>query len=318
MSAETPTRLVFHSDGGNYAKGALVLALLLVFPGAAALAPAAPLWARGLWALVALEALVLGVLAFRLRRCVAAVLDAGARELVVTRFRHVWSPLASLVERVDRLPLECVSDVLVVLVGGGRSRVPMGEATTSKREHAWLELRLGLPRETLTLASASVWSRARLTERALEVATLLQVPLHLEQEDPSLEHMTAERRARYRPTSRQAPEEQFANLVVAALLDGQLDEAERQLLGEHARRLGLEAGEAQRILAEVQASPTRGVAKPVRPADRQRAFQDIVEVLRADGVLHPREQRVIRILGEKLGASEEDVARALAPSAPAA
>ena len=110
---------------------------------------------------------------------------------------------------------------------------------------------------------------------------------------------------------RLTPLQRFENLALAASLDGKLDPQERELLGKRARRLGLQPEQVRDAIARVASRQISSFHVPSDATARQRAFGDVVAVLRADGQLAPAEQRALSKLAAQFGVSAAELERAL-------
>lgn len=108
-------------------------------------------------------------------------------------------------------------------------------------------------------------------------------------------------------------EQYFTNLVLAAMVDGKLDEAERVLLEQHAENLRLTSEQAQTILNKVYSKELTEFVKPQSPEARKAAFRAVVRILRADKVLTSKEQRMIKLLGHHMEIPDERIDAALGP-----
>ena len=109
------------------------------------------------------------------------------------------------------------------------------------------------------------------------------------------------------------PEQYFTNLALAAMVDGQLHDAERVLLEQHAENLRLTSEQAQSILERVFSGELKGFVKPQSTEARKAAFRAVVRILRADGRLTGREQQMIRLIGDSMEIAPEQVEAALSP-----
>ena len=107
------------------------------------------------------------------------------------------------------------------------------------------------------------------------------------------------------------PEQYFTNLVLAAMVDGHLDDAEVALLEKHAENLRLAEDVAQDILNRVFNKELTEFVKPQSPEARKAAFRAVVRILRADKKITRKEQAMIRLLAKKMEIPNEMVAAAL-------
>ncbi|RMG17783.1 MAG: hypothetical protein D6731_03440 [Planctomycetota bacterium] len=96
------------------------------------------------------------------------------------------------------------------------------------------------------------------------------------------------------------PEQYFTNLVLAAMVDGELDESEVALLERHAENLRLGQEKAQEILERVHSGELSEFVKPRSPEARKAAFRAVVRILRADRKITRREQAMIHVLADKM------------------
>ena len=107
------------------------------------------------------------------------------------------------------------------------------------------------------------------------------------------------------------PEQYFANLALAALVDGQLDDAELALLEGHAENLRLSSAQAQSILERVCRRELTEFVKPQSPEARKAAFKAVVRILRVDKRLTSTEQRMIKLLGVRMEIPDDLIDAAL-------
>lgn len=107
------------------------------------------------------------------------------------------------------------------------------------------------------------------------------------------------------------PEQYFANLVLAAMVDGELDDAEVALLEKHAENLRLTEEQAQAILNRVFSGELKEFVKPQSPEARKAAFRAVVRILRADKKLTGKEQKMIKLLGVRMEIPDDMIDSAL-------
>lgn len=109
------------------------------------------------------------------------------------------------------------------------------------------------------------------------------------------------------------PEQYFTNLALAAMVDGHLDDAERQLLEQHAENLRLSSDQAQSVLNRVFSGELSEFVKPASPEARKAAFKAVVRILRSDKKITGKEQRMIKVLGQSMEIPADMVQSALGP-----
>ena len=109
------------------------------------------------------------------------------------------------------------------------------------------------------------------------------------------------------------PEQYFTNLVLAAMVDGELADEEMVLLEKHAENLRLSEDQAQSIVNRVFNGELTQFVKPSSQEARKAAFKAVVRILRADKKITKAEQRMIRLVGRKMEISEEAIKDALGP-----
>jgi uncharacterized tellurite resistance protein B-like protein len=109
------------------------------------------------------------------------------------------------------------------------------------------------------------------------------------------------------------PEQYFTNLVLAAMVDGELADEEMALLEKHAENLRLNEQQAQAIVNRVFSGELTQFRKPASPEGRKAAFRSVVRILRADKKITKAEQRMIRLVGRQMEISEEAIKAALGP-----
>jgi len=110
------------------------------------------------------------------------------------------------------------------------------------------------------------------------------------------------------------PVQYFTNLALAAFVDGEFDQTELALLERHAENLRLTSDQAQDVLNRVATGELKRFVKPKSSEARQAAFRAVVRILRADRKITSKEQRMIKVLAEKMEIDAETVQKALAPS----
>lgn len=104
------------------------------------------------------------------------------------------------------------------------------------------------------------------------------------------------------------PEDRFRLLAGVALADGRLDEAEQAFLDQCAARLGLSPADARRAVEELQqGGRVRNISPPDDPGARAALFQELLEVILADRVVTPPEERCLRRLAPGFGVGPEQV-----------
>lgn len=108
--------------------------------------------------------------------------------------------------------------------------------------------------------------------------------------------------------------ELFANLCIAAMVDGELGEAERKMLAAKAAALQLPTQQANDIIKKVAAKQLTTFTKPQSPAARRKLFEEIVAVVRADKQITSAEQELVRRIGNSLEIDEEVMKRATQPT----
>lgn len=108
-------------------------------------------------------------------------------------------------------------------------------------------------------------------------------------------------------------EQYFANLALAAMVDGVLADEERVLLEKHAENLRLTSEQAQSILNRVFSGEVTEFVKPQSPEARKAAFKAVVRILRSDKKITRTEQKMIRLLGTKMEIAPHMVENALGP-----
>ena len=109
------------------------------------------------------------------------------------------------------------------------------------------------------------------------------------------------------------PESYFTNLALAAFVDGEVDAAELRLLEQHAENMHLSSDAAQRILNQVAAGELKNFSKPKGKEARYGAFKAVVRILRVDGKLRGKEQRMIKLLGMHMEIDDDTIDAALGP-----
>jgi uncharacterized tellurite resistance protein B-like protein len=110
--------------------------------------------------------------------------------------------------------------------------------------------------------------------------------------------------------------DRFRLLTALALVDGRLDPPERKVLLRAAKRLELDAEEAEAMLAEmVRGGRVSNLVPPHDPDERRALFDDLVKVALADGVVAPQERATLERLAPSFGVAPDALAAALAPRA---
>ncbi len=110
--------------------------------------------------------------------------------------------------------------------------------------------------------------------------------------------------------SRQTKEKRshFKNLVTMALLDGELDDNERNLLRHRGMQMELSSRDVDAVLRSPQS--VRFVV-PKSPDDRIGQLHDLVLMMIADGKIHGTEMDFCQTLAIQLGFRPSDVPRML-------
>jgi uncharacterized tellurite resistance protein B-like protein len=110
------------------------------------------------------------------------------------------------------------------------------------------------------------------------------------------------------------PVQYFTNLVLAAMVDGHLADEEMVLLEKHAENLRLTEEQAQSVVNRVFSGELKEFVKPQSPEARKAAFKAVVRILRADKKITGAEQKMIRLVGEKMEIASEAIENALGPT----
>ncbi|MBL4849665.1 MAG: TerB family tellurite resistance protein [Planctomycetes bacterium] len=93
----------------------------------------------------------------------------------------------------------------------------------------------------------------------------------------------------------------FRFLVVAALADGQLDDAEKPVLLQAAAHFGLSRQQAGEVVREIMAGGPSLAKLPEDTAARGQVFEKMVEIVAADGSIDPREMVLFERLAPHFG-----------------
>lgn len=109
-------------------------------------------------------------------------------------------------------------------------------------------------------------------------------------------------------------EHYFANLALAALVDGKLDDSELRLLEKHAENMRLSSEQAQSILNRVASGELKQFHKPQSKEAREKAFRAVVRIVRADKRITKSEQRMIKLLGHHMEIEDAKIDAALSRS----
>lgn len=96
-------------------------------------------------------------------------------------------------------------------------------------------------------------------------------------------------------------DDSFRFLVVAALADGQLGDAEKPVLLQAATHFGLTRQRAGDIVREIMAGGSSIAKLPEDAAARGQVFEKMVEVVAADGSIDPRELVLFERLAPRFG-----------------
>lgn len=104
---------------------------------------------------------------------------------------------------------------------------------------------------------------------------------------------------------------QFLNLVVVAYHDGKIEENELAFLRRKQRELGISEDEARRVFSLVVGGQ-RDFGATGSSEERLGLLNDVVELALADGVLQQGEYEKVLELAAKVGASAEDLDKAIA------
>lgn len=104
------------------------------------------------------------------------------------------------------------------------------------------------------------------------------------------------------------PADRFRYLVVAALVDGCLQDSERKMLPRLAKKLGLAPAEAGRIILDVADQGARAPLHPLENVRDPRAlFSEIVRVLVSDDHLSSEEAALLKLLSRAFGITTAEV-----------
>jgi len=107
------------------------------------------------------------------------------------------------------------------------------------------------------------------------------------------------------------------NVIVMALVDGELDEREKQYIESLRRRLNIDEAEFRRLCQAVREDPRR-LSLPRDPAGAEETFRLLVAAARANGQVRDAERRVLKLLADRAGLAADRFERILAECAAAA
>lgn len=103
------------------------------------------------------------------------------------------------------------------------------------------------------------------------------------------------------------PERRFKLLAAVALSDGELNTDEEAFLYRLAERLGLARGMAHAIMASLlQAESDSGLQPALPPTGSLDLFQDLLDLVHADGAVGEIERRLILHLAPAFGVSRAE------------
>jgi len=92
----------------------------------------------------------------------------------------------------------------------------------------------------------------------------------------------------------------FRNIVIAIVIDRKIRPNEEPFLEQARRLLGLSAERAGQLILRVQEEP-REIAVPSAADDRAACFDLMVAACKADGMIHPREEDLLRSIAPQFG-----------------
>lgn len=98
------------------------------------------------------------------------------------------------------------------------------------------------------------------------------------------------------------------NIIILALADGKLDDAEKRFIETLRVRLGVDEAQFKQLCVEVGQNPKK-FALPEDHGDAVEAIGLLVEMAVADGVVGDDEKRIIRQLAGQAGLDEMEIAR---------
>ena len=106
-------------------------------------------------------------------------------------------------------------------------------------------------------------------------------------------------------------ERNLRNVMVLALVDGKLDEAEKKLIDSLRTRMGIDEVDFRRLCAEVREDPQK-LSLPTDCDEGVETIRLMVEMAAADGVVTDQENRVLQQLAQKAGLGEAGLEEILA------
>ncbi len=101
----------------------------------------------------------------------------------------------------------------------------------------------------------------------------------------------------------------FRTLASAAMIDGEIQPAERTLLLNAAKRMGLRLQETHALLNKVYHEPEFVPPVPPHPAERVTFFMEIADILAADGVIQESEMILLKRVAPSFGFDSEKAER---------
>jgi len=93
----------------------------------------------------------------------------------------------------------------------------------------------------------------------------------------------------------------FRVLVLAAACDGAIQDEERELLEDHARRLGIQEPAMAALIKTALAKGKIEVYLPKQPSDRERLLATTLDIIVADGLISASEERLFCRLAKGMG-----------------
>ena len=97
-------------------------------------------------------------------------------------------------------------------------------------------------------------------------------------------------------------EQNLRNVMVLALIDGELAEDEKSFIASLRGRLGIGEDDFRRLCAEVRENPTR-ISLPSGRDEAEEAIRLLAEIVAADSVVTDRERRILEKLADRAGVS---------------
>lgn len=103
----------------------------------------------------------------------------------------------------------------------------------------------------------------------------------------------------------------FRIVAVAAFADGEPGEEEKLALVRIAQSMGLPLREAAHAMNEVAGGKAK-ILTPSDPKEKMQTFDAVLEIVKADGEISPRERELAHRLGRALGYDRRAIDDALA------